>query len=277
MPSSLKIPDWIKVQDFNRTDYAKTLGKLKGVNTVCMSANCPNRYECFANSTATFMILGDTCTRNCKYCAVKSGLPNLIDLSEPKKIAKIAKDLNLKYVVITCVSRDDLKDGGASVFIETVREIRKLLPKIKIELLISDLNGNWDALNQIIKENPYVLNHNIEVVRSLFPTLRPKGDYLRSLELLKKCKIVSKSGLMVGLGETEVEIMETLQDLRNVHVDIITIGQYLQPSKDHAQVKKYYTPNEFKVLAKKAKTLGFKKVFTGPLVRSSYHAQKVAK
>ncbi len=277
MSSSLKLPNWIEVKDFNRVDYAKTLEKLYGVNTVCMSANCPNRYECFASGTATFMILGNICTRNCKYCAINSGVPEPIDLDEPKKIAKISKNLNLNYVVITCVSRDDLKDGGARVFVKTIREIRKLLP-CKIELLISDLNGNPDALNKILKEKPDVLNHNIEVVKALFPILRPEGDYLRSLELLKKSeKLVTKSGLMVGFGETMEEIMETLQDLAKVNVDILTIGQYLQPSKNHSPVKKYYTPEEFKVLEKKAKVLGFKKVFAGPLVRSSYHAKEVAK
>jgi len=278
----MPLPTWIKVKPYDKEAYVKTknLVEKNKINTVCIEANCPNRYECFSKGTATFMILGDVCTRNCLYCNVKKGRPKPVDKNEAKRIAMAVKKLDLRYVVITCVTRDDLSDGGAEQFVETIKEIRKVNPNSKIELLISDLNGNWKALKKIIDAKPDVINHNIEVVKEHFPKLRPKGSYFLSLLLLKKTKeinpkIKTKSGFMVGFGENEKQIIQTLKDLRKTKCDIVTIGQYLQPSTSHFKVKKYYTPNEFKKIEKTAKAMGFGKVMAGPLVRSSYHAGEV--
>lgn len=277
-------PSWIKLKSFRKSNYEKILKLIQDKNlyTVCIEANCPNRYECFSKGIATFMILGDTCTRNCKYCNIKKGVPKKVDEQEPKRIAESVKKLKLNYVIITCVTRDDLEDGGAEHFVNTVKEIRRKNPGCKIELLISDLNANWDALDNIIKINPEVINHNIEVVRSLFPKLRPEGDYKLSLKFLKKIKktnskIKPKSGFMLGFGETESEILETLKDLKRSGCEIVTIGQYLSPSSRHAKVEKYYTPAEFENIKKQAISLGIKKVIAGPLVRSSYMAEEAIK
>ncbi len=275
-----ELPEWIKIMDFNKRNYLNTLKVIRSrnLNTVCIEANCPNRYECFSRNTATFMILGVVCTRNCLYCNIKKGIPNKVDKQEPERIAKAVKKLNLDYAVITCVTRDDLEDGGAAQFVETVGEIRKASPKCRIELLISDLGGNWDALEEIAESKPDVINHNIEIVKNIFPEMRPKGSYSRSIELLRKAKelnpkIKTKSGLIVGLGETTEQIIRTMKDLREAGCDILTVGQYLQPSPKHAEVKKYYKPEEFEELKNIGLSLGFGKMVSGPLVRSSYNAR----
>ena len=274
-----KLPDWIKVKSFDRKKYSETLDLIdkNKINTVCIEANCPNRYECFSKKTATFMILGKTCTRNCAYCNVKHGKPEAIDEKEPKRTAEAVKKLKLKYAVITCVTRDDLKDGGASQFVKTVNEIREINPKCKIELLISDLDGNLNALKKIIDLKPEVINHNIEIVKELFKDMRPNGKYERSIELLRQIKkinpkIKTKSGLIVGLGEKKEQIIETINDLREAGCDILTISQYLQPSEKHAKIKNFYTPKEFNEFANIGKSIGFLHVESGPMVRSSYHA-----
>lgn len=273
-----QLPPWIELEDFDRKKYEKTLGVImqNNLNTVCMEANCPNRYECFSQGTATFMILGKVCTRNCLYCNVQSGNPEPVDEEEPERIAETLRKLGIKHAVITCVARDDLEDGGAGQFIRVVEALRSV-DGCTVELLISDLNGNWPALKKIIMSKPDVINHNIEVVRELFPKLRPKGSYKLSLNLLKEVKkinpnMTTKSGLMVGLGETMEQVFETLRDLRKAGCDMVTVGQYLQPSPRHAHVKKYYNPSEFKKIKQKALKLGFKHIESGPLVRSSYHA-----
>ncbi len=273
----------IKINKFNRTEYKKTLDLIRANNlcTVCIEANCPNRYECFSQKTATFMILGEVCSRNCKYCNVTGGTPKPVDPSEPVRIAETVKTMDLSFAVITCVTRDDLRDGGAGHFVNVVNAIREK-QDCGIELLISDLNGNWGALKQILDVKPEILNHNIEVVRDIFPLLRPMGNYEQSLELLREAKKISpeqvtKSGLMVGLGETHQQISDTLTDLLETGCEIVTIGQYLQPSKEHAPVVKYYTDEEFENLKKVALEMGFSKVESGKLVRSSYHAGETAR
>jgi lipoyl synthase len=272
-------PDWFNIRPFKRPEYTKTLELInkQDLNTVCISGNCPNRYECFSCGTATFMVLGDICTRNCRYCNIKSGQPKAVDPLEPERIGEAVKKLKLKYAVLTQVTRDDLPDGGAGHLAETIKAIRSLSPDSKIEILISDLGGNFLSLKKALSARPDVLNHNIETVPRLFPALRPQGNYLRSLAIIKKVKnidksIASKSGLMLGLGETKDEITNTMKDLRRFGCDIITLGQYLQPSPDHAELKKYYTPDEYAELKLEAENLGFKKVFSGPMVRSSYRA-----
>ncbi|MCB9359436.1 lipoyl synthase [Candidatus Woesearchaeota archaeon] len=264
----------------DRHQYLATLSLLteNKLTTVCMEANCPNRYECFSAKTATFMIMGDTCTRNCLYCNVKHGKPQILDENEPRRIADAIKELGLKYVVITCVTRDDLGDGGASHFVKVIEEVKK--QGCKVEVLISDLRGNIAALKTIIDAKPDVLNHNIEVTRDIFPKVRPSGDYDLSLMLLKEVKrtdpiMLTKSGLMVGLGESKEDIIKTLKDLRKVDVDIVTIGQYMQPSDDHADVVKEYSDEEFEELKDIALDLGFKNAASGRLVRSSYRAREL--
>lgn len=268
------IPEWIKVKEFDKNKYLHTYNLVKNLNTVCISANCPNRYECFSKNTATFMILGDVCTRNCKYCNISSGKPSGVDEEEPLKIASSIKKLNLDYAVITCVTRDDLDDGGASHFEKVFRKIKKVNPKCKIELLISDFNKNKNSINKIISLNPDVINHNIETCKDLFSLLRPKGDYLYSLRLLKFVKTINpniktKSGFMIGFGETKEQIKNTIIDLKKSGCDIITIGQYLQPTKKHFPVKKYYTSEEFNEIKNFVDNI---KIVAGPLVRSSYNA-----
>ncbi len=279
--SAIEMPSWIQIENYDKQNYLKTKNLIdkNNLTTVCIEANCPNRYECFSRGTATFMTLGDTCTRNCFYCNVNKGIPKKVDNNEPKSIAETVKKLNLSYAVITCVTRDDLKEGGAEHFVRIVNEIRSVSPNCRIELLISDLQGNLDALKKIVDAKPDVLNHNIEVVKDLFPKLRPEGNYNRSLKLIKEIKninpkIKTKSGFMLGFGEDEKQIIQTIKDLKDAGCDIITIGQYLQPSEKHAEVKKYYTPEEFKKIEDKVKQIGIKKVIAGPLVRSSYKASE---
>lgn len=252
----------------------------KNLHTVCEEARCPNIHECWAERrTATFMILGDTCTRACRFCAVKTGLPTELDLAEPERVADSVQLMNLKHVVVTAVARDDLKDGGAAVFAETVRAIRRKNPFTSIEVLPSDMGGKEENLAILMDAKPDILNHNIETVRRLTPRVRARAKYDRSLEFLRRAKemqptIPTKSSLMVGLGETKEEIIEVMDDLRANHVDIMTIGQYLQPSKSHLKVEKYYRPEEFTELREIALTKGFSHCEAGPLVRSSYHADE---
>ena len=250
------------------------------MHTICEEAKCPNIAECFGNGTAVFLILGDVCTRNCKYCNVKNGKPLELNKNEPVDVANSVKHLGLKYVVITSVTRDDLDDGGASYFFNTVNEIRKINKNCKIELLIPDFMGLIKPLEKVIDSKPDVINHNIEVVKELFPRIRPEGNYEISLDLLDNIKkinenIKTKSGFMIGLGENKNQILKTMNDLRSAKVDYLTIGQYLQPTKSHIGIKKYYHPKEFKELRKIGEDIGFKNVESGPLVRSSYHAEKI--
>ena len=276
-----KKPAWLKKRLPIGGDYQKVAGLLSnaGLHTVCQEANCPNMFECFSKHTSTFMILGSQCTRNCRFCNVTPGAPQVIDADEPMRVAKAALDLKLKYVVVTSVTRDDLDDGGAAHFAKTIKAIKQTLPDgPKVEVLIPDFKGNIEALKIVVSANPDVLNHNIETVPSLYPVARPEADYQQSLDLLQRVKsfhasMPVKSGLMVGLGETIKELEQTLVDLFRHGCDILTLGQYLQPTKDHLMVKKYYSPDEFKQLEIKARQIGFKKVAAGPFVRSSYNAQ----
>jgi len=273
-------PEWLKVNIPSGEAYNKIKSLTdNATHTVCQEAKCPNIAECWGNGTATFLILGDVCTRNCLYCNVKHGQPSKVDGKEPEKIAAIVKKLDLKYVVITSVTRDDLQDGGARTFKETIKAIKKQT-KAKVEVLTPDFKADTGAIRSVLSAEPDVFAHNIETVERLFPKIRPEADYLRSMIFLKRLKEIdpkqtTKSGLMIGLGETKDEILKTLRTLRRAKVDIVTIGQYLQPRSDLAKVEKYYTPEEFEELKQEALKLGFKHVESGPLVRSSYHAEKV--
>ena len=273
-------PDWLKVRIGGGETFSKmkTILRTAKLHTICEEAKCPNIAECFGQGTAVFLILGNICTRNCRYCNVTHGTPEDLNFHEPFDVAESVKTLGLNYVVITSVTRDDLSDGGASVFYDTVREIKRLNPTCRIEVLIPDFNGDKTALQKIIDAAPDVINHNIEVVEELFPVIRPQGNYHQSLDVLKTMKLTSdgiptKSGFMLGLGESLPQIHATLQDLRGVGVDIVTIGQYLQPTRHHYEVKKYYSPDEFVHIKALALEMGFSHVESGPLVRSSYHAQ----
>ncbi|MED4204655.1 lipoyl synthase [Neobacillus mesonae] len=278
----LRKPDWLKIKLNTNESYTglKKLMREKNLHTVCEEARCPNIHECWgARRTATFMILGDTCTRACRFCAVKTGLPTELDWAEPERVADSVQLMNLKHVVVTAVARDDLKDGGAAVFAETVRAIRRKNPFTSIEVLPSDMGGKEENLRILMDAKPDILNHNIETVRSLTPRVRARAQYDRSLEFLRRAKemepsIPTKSSLMVGLGETKEEIIQVMDDLRANHVNIMTIGQYLQPTKAHLKVQKYYSPEEFNELREIAMSKGFNHCEAGPLVRSSYHADE---
>jgi len=274
-------PDWLKVRIGGGEKYSKikTLLRNAKLHTICEEARCPNIAECFGCGTAVFLILGNVCTRDCKFCNVAHGKPGSLNKNEPRDIAESVKTLGLKYVVVTSVTRDDLLDGGARVFSQTIQEIRQLNPGVHIEVLIPDFKADRTALQSIVDSTPDVINHNIEVVETLFPEIRPQGDYQRSLSVLRTIKTMdkqmkTKSGFMIGLGETKEQILSTIQDLKTAHVDFLTIGQYLQPTKQHPEIKKYYTPDEFQEFKNIALGLGFAHVESGPLVRSSYHAQK---
>ncbi len=276
-----RLPEYLKKPIIN-TDTTKNVRhilKRHCLNTVCENARCPNKNECYTKNTATFLIMGTACTRNCRYCNISCKKPEPLDTNEPLHVAQAVKDLDLKYAVITSVTRDDLPDGGAEHFAKCIEEIRKLSPDTKIEILTPDFKGDANALNTIIFAYPDVFNHNIETVKELFKTARPQGNYERSLNVLKYIKsnsdIPTKSGLMVGLGETEEQIEETLYDLKNAGCDIVTIGQYIQPSKEHLEVVKYYTPEEFEKLQKLAQKIGIKHYQINPLVRSSYRAAEM--
>ncbi|USK74724.1 lipoyl synthase [Peribacillus frigoritolerans] len=278
----LRKPDWLKIKLNTNENYLglKNMMREKNLHTVCEEAKCPNIHECWAvRRTATFMILGEICTRACRFCAVTTGRPNELDWAEPERVADSVVLMNLKHVVITAVARDDLKDGGAEVFAETVRAIRRKNPFTSIEVLPSDMGGVYENIKTLMDAKPDILNHNIETVRSLSDRVRAQAKYDRSLELLRRAKelypeIPTKSSLMVGLGETREEILETMDDLRANNVDIMTIGQYLQPTKKHLKVLKYYTPEEFAELKERALEKGFSHCESGPLVRSSYHADE---
>lgn len=271
------LPDYLKrpIIDTETTKTVRRILKTKCLNTVCEGARCPNKSECYSHNTATFLIMGKVCTRNCRYCNISPARPEPLDLEEPKHVAEAVKELGLKFAVITSVTRDDLPDGGAQHFKNCIDEIRKICDA-KVEILTPDFKDDKRALDTVIKAHPDVFNHNIETVRSIFKTARPQGDYDRSIEVLRYVKensnIVTKSGLMAGLGEGVNDIEETLCDLHDAGVDIITIGQYIQPSKQHLPVAKYYTLEEFEELKELARKIGFKNFQIGSLVRSSYHA-----
>ena len=273
-----RLPEYLKrpIIDTDKTRKVRKILKTQCLNTVCENARCPNKNECYSKHTATFLIMGNNCTRNCRYCNISCAKPEPLDIDEPKRVANAVKSLNLKYAVITSVTRDDLIDGGAEHFANCIYEIRKISPDTKIEILTPDFKGNTKSLDIIIKAHPDVFNHNIETVKNLFKKARPQGDYDRSLNVLKYIKensdILTKSGLMIGLGETYDEIEETLNDLKSAGCDILTIGQYIQPSKSHLEVAKYYEPHEYEKLKQLAGKIGFKKHQIGPLVRSSYKA-----
>ncbi len=273
-----RLPEYLKrpIIDTDKTRTVRKILKTKCLNTVCENARCPNKNECYTKNTATFLIMGNNCTRNCRYCNISCARPEPLDINEPKHIADAVKELGLKYSVITSVTRDDLPDGGAEHFANCISEIRKISPDTKIEILTPDFKGDENALNIIIKSKPDVFNHNIETVREVFKTARPQGNYDTSLKVLKYIKdfgkIPTKSGLMIGLGETFEQIEETLVDLKTAGCDILTIGQYIQPSKAHLEVAKYYTLEEYEILKQLAQKIGFKKYQIGPLVRSSYRA-----
>lgn len=272
-------PDWLKSIAPQGEEYEEMARLVESarLNTVCQSANCPNIGECWRAGTATFMILGDTCTRNCRFCAVGRGEPRPVDDGEPERVAVAVAELHLKHAVITSVTRDDLPDGGASVFAQTISRIRALAAGCTIEVLIPDFKGHEAPLRTVLASRPDVLNHNIETVKRLYDLVRPEAVYWRSIELLQRAKHIlpgvgTKSGIMIGLGETWDEIIGTMGDLRDVDVDILTIGQYLSPSKSHASIEKYYTPQQFSELESVGLDMGFGYVESGPLVRSSYKA-----
>lgn len=276
--SSKRLPPWFKVEATTGPDYLdikRTMDKLK-LHTICEEARCPNRWECWNARTATFLILGDICTRRCHYCSVETGRPSAIDYEEPRRVAEAVQALGLRHTVVTSVNRDELEDGGAAIFTDTIRQTRQLSPDCTIEVLIPDFEGKEAALAMVCAEKPEILNHNIETVRRLFPSLRPQGKYQRSIELLGRAKQLgmrTKSGLILGMGETMDEAREVMRDLRSVGCDIMTIGQYLQPTREHLPVARYYDPSEFALLKEEGMALGFTHVESGPLVRSSYHAE----
>ena len=276
-----KKPEWLKVTGFNGEGYERVNNLIRDLklNTVCHSANCPNRGECYNRGTATFLIMGHICTRGCRFCDIATGRPNRLDLDEPKRVADACKILGLKHVVVTSVDRDDLKDGGANHFARTIEEIRKILPETTIEILTPDFRNVPEAPGIIIGSKPDVFNHNVETVPRLYRTARPGASYERSLNLLKAIKdnsdIITKSGLMVGLGETTEEMVEVFKDMANIsRIKVLTIGQYLSPSKNHLPVVKYLHPAEFSELKHMAIEAGIPKVISGPLVRSSYRADE---
>jgi lipoic acid synthetase len=274
-------PEWLKVKfpggpEYNRIDRYH---RQQGLNSVCRSAACPNQGECWSKGTATFMILGDSCSRQCRFCNVQSSDLFAPDPEEPKKVATAIAELKLNHAVITSVTRDDLADGGASHFVALVKEIRNKAQNCRIELLIPDLQGNWQALAEIVASEPDIIGHNIETVPRLYRQVRPEAIYQRSLELLSQLRqlsstVITKSGLMLGMGETEAEIRQVMQDLRANHCQILTLGQYLAPTSEHHPVDRFVTPDEFQQLARHGEALGFEHVESGPLVRSSYHAEE---
>ena len=272
-------PKWLKVplpagEEFHKVRKLVVANQL---HTVCQSAHCPNIGECWGSGTATFLILGDKCTRNCRFCNIQAGVPEPVDEKEPQRVAEAIDLLNLNYAVITSVTRDDLDDGGASVFAETIHQIRRRKPSCKVEVLIPDFQGKFASLKLVLDARPDVLNHNLETVPSLYEEARPGADYHRSLEIIRLAKqhgLITKSGLMVGLGETLEEIYDVMADLRRAGCDFLTIGQYLQPSPHHLPIARYVPPAEFAEMKKRGRAMGFLHIEAGPLVRSSYHAAK---
>jgi lipoyl synthase len=276
-------PDWLRVKapQWERVGNVKDILRDLGLNTVCEEASCPNIGECFNAGTATFLIMGPACTRACPYCDIDfEKKPQALDPTEPTRLAEAVRRMKLNHVVITSVNRDDLADGGASQFVRCIEETRAVSPHTTIEVLIPDLCGNWDALEIILRSQPEVLNHNTETVPRLYRRTRPQGNYDRTLELLKRCRdfapwVYTKSGIMAGLGETDAEIRQVMQDLRGVDCDILTIGQYLQPSQKHLQVNDFVTPEQFAAWQTFGEEIGFLQVVSSPLTRSSYHAEQV--
>ncbi len=274
-----RLPPWFKVRLQTGPDYQeirRTMDRLK-LHTICEEARCPNVWECWNARTATFLILGDICTRRCQYCSVATGRPHAVDRDEPLRVAEAIQALDLRHAVITSVNRDELRDGGASIFSDTIGHIRRLIPSCTIEVLIPDFAGDEAALALVAAAKPDILNHNIETVRRLFPSIRAQGKYQRSIDLLARAKqmgMTTKSGLIVGMGETADEALDVMRDLRSVECDIMTIGQYLQPTKEHLPVARFYHPDEFAALKEEGLALGFRHVESGPLVRSSYHAEQ---
>jgi lipoic acid synthetase len=280
-PAATRKPDWLKRRlptgdAFNRVRELIEAGKL---HTVCQEAKCPNIWECYSRHTATFLIMGDRCTRNCRFCSVSPGSPAPLDTDEPDRVATAVERMGLKYVVVTSVTRDDLPDGGAAHFAATIGAIRRRVPGAEIEVLIPDFQGNRAALAAVLGARPNVLNHNIETVPRLYPAVRPQADYRRSLELLRRShewdpSIPTKSGLMLGLGESPEELRQTLGDLRDAACRVLTLGQYLQPSPEHLPVEAYVPPAEFESWRREALEMGFAEVASAPFVRSSYHARE---
>lgn len=275
-------PDWLKVRLPSGDNYREVLSMMRRskLNTVCEEAKCPNLAECWNNRTATYMILGDTCTRTCGFCDVKSGRPTFLDWDEPNRVSDSVIELGLKHVVITSVNRDELQDGGAAIFSKTVELIREKNSECTVEILIPDFQGNENSFEIIMKNPPDILNHNLETVQRLYHAVRPQANYQRSLDLIKWFKnngLKTKSGIMVGIGERKEEVLELMKDLKDHNCDIMTIGQYLQPTKNHLPVERYVTLDEFKLYREEGAKLGFTAVESGPLVRSSYHAEKHAK
>ncbi|TCN00613.1 lipoic acid synthetase [Paenibacillus sp. BK033] len=277
----LKKPDWLKIKLTTEGNYTeiKDMMRTKTLHTVCEEARCPNIYECWANRTATFMILGDICTRACRFCAVKTGLPTELDLQEPQRVAEAAEQMGLRHCVVTSVARDDLADGGASIFAGTIKAIRERMPFTRVEVLIPDFMGNEESLKIVMDAKPDILNHNIETVERMSNRVRAKAKYRRSLELLRRAKemnpkIPTKSSIMLGVGETYEEVLQAMDDLRAVDCNILTLGQYLQPTPNHMPIERYVHPDEFKSLKEEGYKRGFRHVESGPLVRSSYHAHE---
>jgi len=270
-------PEWLKARVPGGEQYAelRRLIDARKLHTVCEEARCPNMGECWNSGTATFMILGDTCTRSCGFCAIKTGRAYTVDLDEPARVGEAVGLMNLKHAVVTSVNRDELFDGGAGIFASTIQEIRKRLPACRVEVLIPDFQGSEEALNIVLDAQPDILNHNTETVPRLYKTVRPQAQYMRSLEVIERAKargFTTKSGVMVGLGETNDEILETMSDLHEAGCDILTIGQYLQPTSAHLPVLRYVHPDDFLMFKEKGLAMGFRYVESGPLVRSSYHA-----
>jgi lipoic acid synthetase len=275
----LKRPDWLKVrvpagQEYVRLDNIMRSHRL---HTVCEEARCPNMGECWNSGTATFMILGDICTRSCGFCAIKTGRPDYgLDWDEPRRVVEAIELMNIRHAVITSVNRDERKDGGAPIFAETIRLIRERVPSCSVEVLIPDFKGNEDALRIVLDAKPSILNHNLETVPRLYRTVRPQANYVQSLEVLDRSKrqgAVTKTGLMLGIGERTEEVLEVMKDVRAVNADILTLGQYLQPTNDHLPIDRYVHPDEFRMLKEAGLKMGFRHVESGPLVRSSYHAE----
>jgi lipoic acid synthetase len=274
-------PEWLKVRLPTGPTYEnlRRLMRSKELHTVCEEAHCPNMAECWGAGTATFMILGDTCTRSCGFCAVKTGRPGAVDADEPRRVGEAVAQMTLGHAVVTSVNRDELPDGGAEIFAETIREIRRQSPGTSVEVLIPDFVGRPESLDAVLAARPEILNHNVETVPRLYPRVRPQARYERSLEVLRRTKqrapdLVCKSGIMVGLGETRDEVLATMRDIASQGTDILTVGQYLRPSPLHLPIERYWEPSEFDALHDTGMTMGFRHVEAGPLVRSSYHAER---
>ncbi len=279
-PSHPRRPEWLKAKIPGGENYSrlKNLIDSQKLHTVCEEARCPNMGECWNAGTATFMILGDICTRSCGFCAVKTGRPDgILDWDEPRRVAEAVREMKLRHAVITSVNRDERKDGGSPIFAETIRQIREKVPGCKVEVLIPDFKGNEEALNIVLEAKPDILNHNLETVPRLYKVVRPQANYRQSLEVLERAKrkgFVTKSGLMLGIGERTVEVIEVMQDAFAAGCDILTLGQYLQPTKEHLPIDRWVHPDEFRMLKENGMGIGFRHVESGPLVRSSYHAEQ---